>query len=126
MAQMLGGVLPSASGSSGKGCLLHTEDDAAVVDGGNLVGRGDQRLAVGIAGTPALDASDAIPRQHLGAVVEGQTRAQAQRPPPAVFLDDGALDHLRLRLIVAIDAEQRVEDEEAMVAGLIGGGPDRV
>ena len=70
--------------------------------------------------------SDAVARQHLGVVVEHQVGAQRDAPGLAVVLADGALGHLRLRLVVAVEAEQRVEYQEAVIARLVGRGPDRI
>ncbi len=41
-------------------------------------------------------------------------------------LADRAFGHLRLRRELAVEAEQRVEHQEAVVARLVGGGPDRI
>ncbi len=55
-----------------------------------------------------------------------QIRAQRDAPDRAVRLTDRGFGHLRLWPILAVEAEQRVEHQEAMVARLVGGGPNRI
>ena len=69
---------------------------------------------------------DAVAGQDLLAVMERQTVAQRQFPGLAVVVDAMARDHLRLHLELGVVAVQRVEHRQRVVAGDIGGGPDRI
>ena len=58
--------------------------------------------------------------------MEHQIAAQRDAPGLAVVLADCTLGHLRLRPVVTVEAEQRIEDQEAMVTRLIGRRPHRI
>ncbi len=58
--------------------------------------------------------------------MEPQAGAQGERPQPAVVLDPVPLHHLRLRRVAFVEAVQRVEHEEGVVAGDVGRDPHRV
>ena len=94
----------------------------------SLVGRLHQRLRrTASRFAQRLMRGDAVARQHRRAVVEFQPVAQRQVPLALPsLLDDVAGDHLRLRLELRVDAVQRVEHHEPVVAGDVGGGPDRI
>lgn len=55
-----------------------------------------------------------------------QPLAQTQPPeaPPLLFI--GAFQHLQAGAELAVDAEQGIEDEKPVIAGDVGGGPDRI
>jgi hypothetical protein len=59
-------------------------------------------------------------------VVEAQTVAQLQGPGQSVFLDGMALDHLRLRLPLGVDALKRIEYEIGVVSRRAGAGDYRI
>ena len=102
---------------------LHAEENGLVVRCAELVRIGHDRLAERVALGPALDAGDAVARQHRRVVVEPQTVPQHELPL-AVRLN--AVAHLRLRLELAVDREQRVEDGHAVIARDVGGRPDGI
>ena len=58
--------------------------------------------------------------------MKAQAVAERQRPVLAVTCGDDALHHLRLRLIGRVLTEQRVEHHHPVVAGNVGGGPNRI
>ena len=106
--------------------LLEPEADLLVRWRGQLVGRGAQHAAEPVALPPALDARDAIARQHGVAVVELQAVAQRDVPLSAIGACHVARRHLRMRLEVVVLTVQRVEHQVRVVARHIGGGPDRI
>ena len=116
MAHMLLPGLPRASGSSGEG-LLQAELDGVVVGGGEFVGIGDAASDPNASRAPQrlMEATQSL-RQHLLAVVPHQAVAQGELPGLAVVLGRMAGDHLRLGLVGIVDAIQRVEDHEPVVA----------
>src|SRR5580704_5650971 len=59
-------------------------------------------------------------------VVEAQTVAQFQGPGQSVLLDGMALDHLRPRLPLGVDAVKRIEHEISAVSRRPRPGDDRV
>ena len=118
-------ILPSASGKSGKGGL-QAKQDGSVVARGQFIGREHQGLAEGVALRPAANACDAIAGEHRRIVMEEEAIAQLQPPDPPILLCDGAFDHLRLHLEGAVLSVERVEDEIAVIARDIDGGPDRI
>src|ERR1700730_10312529 len=83
---------------------LQAKPHGAVVGRRQLVGRIHQRVGEDDARRKAADAGDNVPRQHRLLVVEAQTVAQLQGPGQSVVLDGMALDHLRLRLPLGVDA----------------------
>ena len=111
MAEVTEPTLPRQSGSSGHG---------------EFVDHGEQRGAEGVARAPAAQAGDHVAGEHRRAVVEAQAVAQGHGPEQAVLADAVAGDHLRLRAELLVDAIERVEDQEAVVAGDEAGGDDRV
>ena len=76
-----------------------------------------------IARAPALDARHAVAGENLRTVVEFQAVAQRESPFLPVAVDDMAIDHLRLRLVRAIDAVQSVEHHETVIPSHIRGRP---
>ena len=95
---------------------LQPELDGLVVGRRELVGRREERLAEGVALAPALDAGDAIPREHRASVVEFEARTEHDLPQFAVILGRCALGHLRRRAVAVVLTVKRVEDEESVVA----------
>ena len=102
------------------------EADGAVVGRGQLGGGGQQQAAHDVALAPAPDAGDAVAGQHGRAVMEQQAGAQRERPQLAVILRQCAGQHLGRHGGRAVLAVQRVEHQEGVVAGDVGGSPDRV
>ena len=86
----------------------------------------DRHAHGGVAHHPAADAGDGVARQHRGAVVELQALAQLEGPGLEVGADLVALDHLRLRLELVVDAVQHVPDQQGAVAHDVLRGPDGV
>ncbi len=105
---------------------LEPKHQRAVIRRGDLVRRRHQRLPESVASAPAPHARRRIARQHLRAVMEHQARAQRDPPRLAVILGGDTFGHLRLRRERVIQAEQRVEHHEAVIARLIRGGPNRI
>jgi hypothetical protein len=99
---------------------------AVVAVGGDRVDRFQHLLAERVALGPALDRGGAIGGAHLRAVMPFETGAQREMPGELVVADRPLVDHLRLRLEILIEREQRIEDEIAEIASDIGGRPDRV
>ena len=117
--------LPSASRISGNG------DFSLIVKvlsstGVHLADRFHQLLAERVALAPAFDRGDAIGGAHRLAVMPFQAVAQGEAVGQLVVAGRPAIDHLRLRLEVLVEREQRVEDQIAEIARDIGGRPDRV
>ena len=125
MQGMLVPVLPSAFGSSGKGCLRRNSTTLSEAADSSSVASISARPNASRAAKP-LDAGHHVLRADRLAVMEAQPVAQRQPPELAVILDRVARDHLRLHRIVRRLPIQRVEHEVAVVAGDGGGGPDRV
>ena len=69
---------------------------------------------------------DAVAGQHLLAVMPEQAVAQGELPALAVIFDGHAVHHLRLDLIAAVHAEQRVEHHHSMVPRRVDGSDDGV
>jgi hypothetical protein len=58
--------------------------------------------------------------------MEFQAVAQHEGIGLLVVRDVPLVDHLRLHVAIVVQAEQGVVDQQAVVAGHVGGGPDRV
>ena len=86
----------------------------------------EQCLAHRIARRPPPDRGNTIAATHRLPVMEAQPVAQGEGPQAAVVFDGMALDHLRLRLQLAVDAVQLVPDHHGVVARNVGGGHDRI
>ena len=117
--------LPSASRISGNGAFslsVKVLSSTAV----HLVDRLQQLLAERVALAPALDRGDAVGGAHRLAVMPFEAVAQRETVGQLVVAGRPLVDHLRLRLEVLVEREQRVEDQIAEIARDIGGGPDRV
>ena len=106
--------------------FFQSEHDGLIVRRRQFIGVAEQGLAKRIALAPALDGSDAVPREHFLTIVPGQSVAQRQRPALAVIFGHMAGQHLRLRLVGAVDAVQCVKDHKPVVARDVRGSPDRV
>ena len=72
-----------------------------------------------------IEGSD-VGRGDRRAVVPLEPVAQLEGPGELVVAHRPALDHLRLRLELGVEREQRVVDQVAVVADDVGGGPDRI
>ncbi len=106
--------------------VFQAELDCPIVGCADLVACREQRLAKPIARAPASDRGHTVTRQHLAVIVERQSGTQRDPPGLAAIIGHRALCHLRLRPVLAVETEQRVENQKPVVARLIGRGPDRV
>lgn len=100
--------------------------DGLVVDGDEFLLDALDHEAHGIAGGPACQARHNVFRQHGLAIVELETGAQLEGPGQAVGRNLLALDHLALRLQLAVHAVERVPDELRRVAHHILRAPDGI
>ena len=117
--------LPSASRISGNGdfsFIVKVLSSTAC----HLADGFHQLLAERVALAPAFERGDAIGGAHRLAVMPFQAVAQDEAVGQLVVADRPAIDHLRLRLEILVEREQRVEDQIAEIAGDIGRRPDRV
>ena len=105
---------------------LQRDRKALVAIGGHRADRLHHFLPELVALCPALDRGDAIGGAHGLAVMPFQAVAQREFIGELVVADGPFIDHLRLRLEILVEREQRVEDEIAEIAGDVGGRPDRV
>jgi len=90
---------------------------------------GDHRgegLAERVARHPALDRGDAIGAAHWLTIVKFEPVAQHETVIEFVRRFLGTLDHLRVRLELRVDREQRVEHHVTVIAGDVGRRPDRI
>jgi hypothetical protein len=94
--------------------------DADVLRGVHQLGA--DRLAFG----PAPDGGDAVLRGDRGAIAPDQAISQLERVGQPVVADLPALEHLRVVVAVAIDADEHVEDQIGEDPGGVDGGDDRV
>jgi hypothetical protein len=79
-----------------------------------------------VAHRPAADRGDHVGASDVLPVVEFLSGAQRERVGLLVVGDAPAVDHLRLGLARLVHAEQRVVDQQRVIAGHVGGGPDRI
>ena len=85
-----------------------------------------QPLADAVLGAPALERGDDVLGGDRRAVVELQPVAQGEGVGQPVGADLVLADHLRLRLLVGVVAEQRVVDQRAVDVGDGLRRPDRI
>ena len=85
-----------------------------------------QALADAVLGAPALERGDDVLGGDRRAVVEFEPVPQSESIGETVGADLVLADHLRLRLLVGVVAEQRVVDQRAMDVGDGLRGPDRI
>ena len=88
------GDLPSASGSSGNGFFRRNwmvRSSGAESSSVPVISASPNASRL----RPALDAGDAVAREHALAVMPKQAVAQGELPEPAVVFDRMALEHLR-------------------------------
>ena len=100
--------------------------ECLVVDRLHLADGFHQLLAERVAFAPALDGGDAIGGAHRLAVMPLQPVAQDEAVAQLVVAGSPAIDHLRLRLEILVEREQRIEDQVTKIARDIGGRPNRV
>ncbi len=105
---------------------LQADDEGPVVRRLQGVGARHQGLSEAVALRPAPDRRDAVAAPHRLAVVESQALAQPEGPAPPVLLDRVALDHLRLRRELRVEAVELVEHHERVVARDVGRGRHRI
>ena len=106
--------------------LVQGEGERLVVDDRELLGELDELLAHSVLRAPALDGSDAVRGGHRVPVVPHETVAQGEGVGEAIVAHRPVTDHLRLDLEVLVRREQGVVHHVPVVAGDVGGGPDRV
>lgn len=106
--------------------MLQRPAEGPVIDGGEFVLHGPYHLTHRLACGPAPDTGDSIRGQNRFAIMEFQPRPQAERPDQAIRRGFFGLNHLPLRLQVAVDPVQRIPDQECRIARDIGRGPDRI
>jgi len=75
---------------------------------------------------PAVDAGDAILGEGRLAVMELQAVAQLDRPLQLIVRDGVALGHLRVDIVVLVEAVERVEHQMAVDLDDGRGAPDRI
>src|SRR3984893_6424428 len=102
------------------------EREGFVVDGLNLPDDLHQLLAERVPLAPAFERGDAIGGADRLSVVPFQALAQRESIGQLIAAGCPAIDHLRLRLEVLVEREQRVENQIAEIAGDIRRRPDRV
>ncbi len=83
-------------------------------------------LAGAVTLAPALHRRDDIFARHRRTIMERQAVAQRERVDLAVIAHCPLVDHLRLRIEVAIEREERVVDHHAVDARDRLGGPERI
>ena len=120
-----GGGLAQRLEQHGEGAL-QPEQDGAVIGRRELIRERHQHLAQRIAGGPAADGGDAIPRPHRIPIVEAQPFAQLHGDAAALILHHMEFDHLRMRLVVGVEPIQRVPHHVGVVARDIGRGDDGI
>ena len=118
-------IFASASMTKPIGCLS-TSLNGLGVHGVERGGVAHQRLTHAVLGTPATQRCDAIRGRHRRTVVPLEAVAQREGVGELVVAHRPCVDHLRLGLVVRIEREQRVPDHVGVVAGDVGGGPDRI
>ncbi len=85
-----------------------------------------QLLAERVPLAPAFDRSDAIGGTHRLAVMPLQTIAQDEAVGQLIVAGIPAIDHLRLRLEILVEREQRIEHQITEISRDIGCRPDRI
>ena len=106
--------------------LLQDDLEGPVVERLHFLGLLAQQAAQRILGGEAPDRRQNVRRRHRLAVMPLQALAQLEGPGELVVAHRPALDHLRPRLELGIEREQRVVDEIAVIADDVGGCPDRI
>src|SRR5262249_22690251 len=96
---------------------FEAELHGAIVGCRQFVGRRYQHADEWDARCKAADAGDYIARQYRLLIVEAQPIAQSEDPGQTVVLYLVAVDHLRLRLPVCIEAVEGVEHGIGVVKG---------
>ena len=106
---------------------LQRDAELVVVDRLDRTRGRQQRLAIGVvADTPAFHRGDDIGGAHILPVVPFKPITQFESVGQLVVADRPALDHLRLRMVGAVEREQRVVHHVAVVAGNVDAGPMRI
>ena len=106
--------------------LLKDDLEGLVVLDGRVGDPLEHVLGGAVAGGPAADRGDDIGAGDGLPVVELQAVAQRERIGLLVVGDAPLVDHLRLDVAIVVQSEQRVVDQQTVVAGHVGGGPDRI
>ena len=106
--------------------LIEHDAERALIDGRHLLGRPAQQAAQRVLVGEALDRGQHVGRSDRLAVVPSEAVAQLEGPGELIVAHRPALDHLRLDLELAVEREQRVVDQVAVVAHDVGSRPDRI
>ncbi len=106
--------------------LLQRDGEGLVVLLGDVLDAQHHVLAAAVARRPAPDRGDDVVRGDGRAVRELQAVAQLEGVGELVVRDAVFRHHLRLRLHVLVEREQRVVDHRAVVGGDVRRRPDRV
>ena len=108
------------------GRRLEQDLEGLGIDRLHVIDLGPQHLAQRIAHRPALERGHDVLGRDRRAVMEFQPVAQGEGPGELVVGGRPLVDHLRLDLEIAVQREQRVVDQVAVVAHDVRGGPDRI
>ncbi len=100
--------------------------EGAVIDGGEFVLDSLDHVARRIAHRPAFDAGDRVAREHRLAVMEFETRPQAESPGEPVRRHLFGFDHLTLQPQLVVDTVQHIVDQRPGIAHHIGRSPDGI
>ena len=106
--------------------LLQHDLEGPVVDRLHLLGLLAQQAAQRVLVGEALDRRQHVRRGDRLAVMPLQALAQLEGPGELVVAHRPALDHLRPRLELGVEREERVVDQVAVVADDVGRRPDRI
>jgi hypothetical protein len=106
--------------------LLQRPFEGLVVDGGQFVLDRLEHQPHGIAGRPTRQARHHVLAAHRLAIVEFQSRPELEGPDQTVIRYLFGLDHLALRLQLAVESIERVPHQRGCVAHDILRAPDRV
>jgi hypothetical protein len=106
--------------------LAQRDREGPLILGRDVLDPSPHVLAGAVLFLPAEDRGDAVVGGDRAAIAEAEAVTQLERPGQLVVRHAVVLDHLWLRVEVAVDAEQRVVDHRPVVGGDVGRGPDRV
>ena len=106
--------------------LLQFQADGLRIGRGEVLDVAEELYAHHVAAAPAAERGDAVLGGDRRAVVPGEPLAQPESVDQAGRIDAPLVDHLRLRLQLAVEAEQRVVDQVAVRAADLCRRPDRI
>ncbi len=106
--------------------LFERDGEGLLVLRGDILDALHHVLAAAVAHGPALDRRDDVRRRHIRPVMPFEAGAKFEGPSHRAGVVIVAVDHLRFRVALAVDAEQRVVDHAAVIGGHVRRRPDRV